>query len=114
MGELILHITYGLLIYPVCYVAFRFFNILSLQLCDYALASKIYLPEIVAYVPRAIIPLAWVAFGFSFGPEIASENINSPNDALAFIYSLVWLFGIATLLFKVFVDLGSAEKTWIE
>ena len=114
MGELLLHIIYGLLIYPVCFVAFRLFNIFSLKLCDYDFASMIRLPEIVAYVPRAIIPIVWVFFGFSFGPEIASERIESATDALVFIYFMAWLFGVTTLLFKVFIDLSSDNKTWIE
>jgi hypothetical protein len=110
MGELFLHVIFGLLIYPVCIVVFRFFNTIEMWLFKFSVPCALFIPGILHYGIRIILPLAWVSFGFSFGPKIVSEEIKTATDALVFIYFMAWLFGVGTLLFMVFTGTDKGNK----
>lgn len=105
MGEILLHAGYGLLIYPIFRLTLNLSSSISFPLLRSRTLSALYVPDILYYGLRIVVPTIWILIGFSFGPMGYADNPDdNPKDALAFIYSMVWLFGVGTLLLKAAMD----------
>jgi len=108
---LLVHIIFGLAIYPVAFHCYAFQNKLTCQISS-GFIQDILMSPIVYYGFRVGLVISWIYFGFLLSDSVGlkfydpeySERLSNASDQLVSIYLFFWLCVIVGLSVKAHME----------
>jgi hypothetical protein len=106
--ELMIHIIFGLAIYPIAFTCYVFQNRLTFHISS-GLIQTILLSSIVYWGFRVGLVILWIYLGLLLSDSVGlniydTERLSSASEQLAAIYLFVWLCVVVMLAIKAHLE----------